>query len=112
MSHITRTIVLSLALATAGAPAAVAQQQDLRNPDNRGGGAYQDYRGADAKGAPTDAGTNVVVVKAPPTTTEPASGIDWADAGIGAGGLLGVTLIGLGGTLIVVQRRHRVPAQH
>jgi hypothetical protein len=36
----------------------------------------------------------------------PASGIDWGDAGLGAGGLLGVTLIGLGGTLLVLHRRH------
>ena len=34
-----------------------------------------------------------------------AGGIDWADAGLGAGSLLGITLIGLGGALFIVHRR-------
>jgi hypothetical protein len=36
-----------------------------------------------------------------------AGGFDWADAGIGAAGLLGVLLLGLGIALAVVHHRHR-----
>ena len=118
--RITRTAALALALAAMGAPAALAQDlrmpdtrdaspaepvvldQDLRNADQRDVTPPQDFRGADATGAPTQ-GSAVVVVRAPEAA--PASGIDWGDAGIGAGGLLGMTLIGLGGTLLVLHRR-------
>ncbi len=119
--RITRTAALALALAAIGAPSALAQDlrmpdtrdgspgvpvvvdRDLRNADQRDVTPPQDFRGADAAGAPTD-GRTVVVVRAPEAV--PASGIDWGDAGLGAGGLLGVTLIGLGGTLLVLHRRH------
>ena len=123
MSRITRTIALTLALGALTASPASAQ--DLRMPDTRdaaGGGqpyqqrssaephetpAAQDLRGADALGAPTEGNAGVVVLKAPPAA-EPATGIDWGDAGIGAGGLLGLTLIGLGGTLVILHRRQRI----
>ena len=100
--------------------------QDLRNPDTRdaaqGSGIYapmrpedqaqppQDLRSPDtrdfAEGRGTYNSPDVVVVKAPVPAPEPtATGIDWADVGIGAGGLLAASLIALGGTLLVVQRR-------
>jgi len=45
--------------------------------------------------------------------TTPSGGFDWGDAGIGAGGMLALTLIGLGGTLTVTHRRnHRIRNQH
>jgi hypothetical protein len=69
--------------------------QDLRNPDTR------DF--ADGRG--TYNAPKVVVVKASPVAPSTATGIDWQDVGIGAGGLLGASLIALGGTLLVVQRR-------
>jgi hypothetical protein len=71
--------------------------QDLRNPDTvdlaTGRGAYNS--------------PEVVVVDLPKPVSAPVSagGIDWADAGLGAGSLLGITLIGLGGTLFIVHRR-------
>ena len=72
------------------------QARDLRNPDTR------DY----AEGRGTYNAPDVVVVHAPAPVAEPtATGIDWEDVGIGAGGLLGASLIALGGTLLVVQRR-------
>jgi hypothetical protein len=37
-----------------------------------------------------------------------SSGFDWGDAGVGAGALLSLTLIGLGGVLAVTRRRHAV----
>jgi hypothetical protein len=42
-----------------------------------------------------------------------AGGFDWGDAGIGAGGMLALTLIGLGGALTATRRRnHRIHHQH
>jgi hypothetical protein len=40
--------------------------------------------------------------------TSGGGGLDWGDAGIGAGGLLGLILLALGGTLAVMHRRQRV----
>ena len=42
-------------------------------------------------------------------TTESSSGFDWGDAGIGAGAALAVTMIGLGGVLVLSARRNRRP---
>jgi hypothetical protein len=52
----------------------------------------------------------VMIVKVP-QPVQPEGGIDWADVGIGAGGLLGLMLLGLGGSLAVVHRRqtHATP---
>ena len=70
--------------------------QDLRHPDT------VDF----ANGRGTYNSPEVVVVKAPEPVAQPTSGgIDWADAGLGAGSLLGITLIGLGGALFIVHRR-------
>lgn len=43
----------------------------------------------------------------PAPVSEPTSagGVDWEDVGIGAGGLLGLSLIALGGGLVIVHRR-------
>jgi hypothetical protein len=42
-----------------------------------------------------------------------SSGFDWGDAGIGAGSMLALTLIGLGGVLAATNRRGRqTQAQH
>jgi hypothetical protein len=74
-------------------------QQDLRSPDTR------DY--ADGRG--TFNAPEVTVVK----ETEPAppsAGIDWGDAGIGAGGMLGLSLLALGSILAVVHRRQSAAA--
>jgi hypothetical protein len=72
--------------------------QDMRNPDT------VDY----ANGRGTFNAPEVVVVDAPAPVAEPVTaGIDWEDVGIGAGGLLGVTLVGLGGALALVHRRGR-----
>jgi hypothetical protein len=74
-------------------------QQDLRSPDTR------DY--ADGRG--TFNAPEVTVVR----ETEPAppsAGIDWGDAGIGAGGMLGLILLALGSSLAVVHRRQSAAA--
>jgi hypothetical protein len=70
--------------------------QDLRSPDT------VDY----ANGRGTYNSPEVVVVGAPAPVAQPtAGGVDWEDVGIGAGGLLGLSLIALGGGLVVVHRR-------
>jgi hypothetical protein len=71
--------------------------QDLRSADTR------DY----AEGRGTYNAPAVVVVDAPEPVAPPttAGGLDWMDVGIGAGGLLGAALIGLGGALAIVHRR-------
>jgi hypothetical protein len=49
---------------------------------------------------------HVVVVKDTKPVAQPvADGIDWADIGLGAGGVMALSLIALGGGLIVVHRR-------
>jgi hypothetical protein len=125
-SHrLTRIAAVTVALAATAAPAAHGQPQDLRGPDARDAaqhrGIYepmrpqdqaqpQDLRNPDtvdyADGRGTYNAPDVVVVEAPKPAPEPtATGIDWEDVGIGAGGLLGASLLALGGALLVVQRR-------
>jgi hypothetical protein len=135
-SRLTRSTVVGLAIAAFAAPtalavpidfqtpdtikahAAVEQKQDLRSPDTRDAATRvepkQDLRSPDARDASEGRGTytapDVMVVKVPEPV--PADGgIDWADAGIGAGGLLALMLLGLGGSLAVVHRRqaHAMP---
>jgi hypothetical protein len=110
--RITHTAAVALAIAAAGAPIASADpapyrdgyepitaeaRQDLRHPDTR------DY----AEGRGSYNSPDVVVIDSPAPAAEPTStgGVDWADVGIGAGGVLAVSLIGLGGALAVVHRR-------
>jgi hypothetical protein len=130
--RLTRSTAVCLALAALAAPTALAdphaadvharaeaaQKQDLRSPDARDAAtraeAKQDLRSPDARDASEGRGTytapNVTVVKVPEPVPA-AGGIDWADAGIGAGGLLALMLLGLGGSLTVVHRRqaHATP---
>jgi hypothetical protein len=117
-SRLTRPAALGLALAALAAPTAGAQQ-DLRSPDARDAAQAaearqdqpaQDLRSPDARDAGEGRGTfnapEVTVVKV--TDPSPASGgLDWGDAGIGAGGLLGLILLGLGSALAVVHHRQR-----
>src|SRR3954465_5177416 len=87
--RLTRSATLGLALAALAAPAAGAQQQDLRSPDTRdpreAARAPQDLRSPDTRDAaagrsPHDS-PQVVIVRAQPQPA-PADGLDWADAGI------------------------------
>lgn len=126
--RLTRIATLALAIGALSAPTAIAQQ-DLRSPDaidaaqqarrnlrspNDAAGtaeAQQDQRSPDARDAADGRGAyntpEVVFLKAPhPVHT---GGLHWADAGIGAGALLGLILLALGGALLVVHRRHARP---
>ena len=109
--------------------------QDLRSPDAREAAtaarpadngtsptgqqlAAQDMRSPDARDAADGRGTfsapemMVVKVREPapaPVATTTSSGIDWGDASLGAGGLLGLTLLAAGGSFVLVRRRHATP---
>jgi hypothetical protein len=112
-----RTATLALAICALAVPTAAAQQ-DLRSPDARDAAmaaqAPQDLRSPDARDAADGRGSfnapEVTVVKV--LESSPSGGLDWGDVGIGAGGLLGLILVGLGGTLVVMHRRQvrRKPA--
>jgi len=113
--HLIHTAALGLAVAAVAAPVAAAQQ-DLRSPDaaDAAHGAalqqVQDNRSPDARDAAEGRGTfsapRVTVVK----VTEPLAGsvndgLDWGDAGIGAGAVLALVLLAVGGALMVTHRR-------
>ena len=110
-SRVTTTATICLALAATGAVPAFGQQQDLRSPDARDTAQISqdlrspDARDADAGRSTADAPEMTVVTLAQPAPSQPG-GIDWGDAGIGAGGLLAVAVIGLGAGFAVLHRRH------
>ena len=122
--RITRSAALGLTLAALAAPTAGAVPADLRSPDARDAalaakaatGPRQDLRSPDARDLAAGRGTfsapevTVVKVSEPAPTAPTAGGLDWTDAGIGAGGMLGLVLIGVGGALVIVRRTHDRPA--
>jgi hypothetical protein len=116
MSHhrLTRSAAIGLALAALAAPTATAQQQDLRSPDARDAALAaqtppRDLRSPDTRDAAAGRGTfnapHVTVINVPQSTPT-AGGMHWADAGIGAGALLALITLGVGGSIVVVRRRH------
>jgi hypothetical protein len=121
-NRLTRSAALGLTLAALAAPTAGAQQ-DLRSPDARDAARAaelaqdqpgRDLRSPDARDAAEGRGSfnapdvTVVKVSEPPSS---GGGIDWADAGIGAGGVLGLILIALGSTLAITHRRQNAPGR-
>jgi hypothetical protein len=101
-SHpITRTAGLALAIAALAAPSALASNppQNLVSPD------AQDA----AAGRGTFSAPEVTVVKVPTVATDNGSdgGIQWTDAGIGAGGMLGIIALAGGTTALVTHRPRR-----
>ena len=131
-TRISRIAVTALAVTALGASTAAAQPADLRTPDAVDAGSAvvvkkTDLRSPDAVDAgaaataksmtdlrtpdAVDHGLGRGTFSAPDVTvvkvTEPVStGFDWGDAGIGAGGLLGLALIALGGMLAISHHRH------
>jgi len=117
--RLTRTAALGLTLAALAAPTAAAQQ-DLRSADARDAARTsslagttstprQDLRPPDtrdyAEGRGTFNAPEVTVVKLAQPAPAGDGGIDWGDVGIGAGSVLGLALLALGGTFAVVHRR-------
>jgi hypothetical protein len=114
-SRFTRTATLGLAVAAVAAPTAAARPPvDLRSPDAvdaaNAAQVRQDLRSPDAVDAAAGRGTfsapRVTVVKVTQPSQAGPGGLDWGDAGIGAGATLAIVLLGVGGSLIVVHRRH------
>ncbi len=107
-SHrITRTAGVALSIAALAAPSALASDtpQSLVSPDAQDATA----------GRGTFSAPEVTVVKVPAVATDNGSGggIQWTDAGVGAGGMLGIILLA-GGTATLVAhrpRRHATAAQ-
>jgi hypothetical protein len=56
---------------------------------------------------PVNVSTRAIPSVRPPSSAAPSSGFDWGDAGIGAGSILALTLIGVGGALAAINRRGR-----
>jgi hypothetical protein len=57
---------------------------------------------------PDPSGASFTVPQSPVVRiTAPASGFDWGDAGIGAAGGVALAMLGLGGGLVISQRRPR-----
>ena len=118
--RLTRSTALCLALAAVAAPTAAAAQQDLRNPDTRdaarssqqapANSPSQDLRSPDTRDAAEGRGTIhspevTTVIKVPQASPTADAGLDWGDTGIGAAGMLGLILLGLGVALTVTHRR-------
>src|SRR6188472_3442183 len=121
MSHrlFTHTAAVGLAVAAVSAPVA-AGSVDLRSPDAvdaaRAAAVHntQDLRSPDTRDNAAGRGTfnapRVTVVRVAQPSQVTSGGFDWGDAGIGAGGVLALVLIAVGGSLMVTHRRHRGPA--
>lgn len=78
------------------AAAAATGSKDLRMPDT--------VDAANGRGPAT--APDITVVKVPTPAPAPSSGgVDWADAGIGAGGALAMIVLAGGSALAVVHRR-------
>jgi hypothetical protein len=113
--RLARSAALGLALAALAAPTASAKHVDLRSQMGTSSLAgttspapRQDLRSPDARDAAEGRGTfsapEVTVLKVTEPDAPPSAGIDWGDAGIGAGGMLGLILLALGSILAVGHR--------
>jgi hypothetical protein len=117
-----RSAALGLTVALLAAPAAGAVPADLRGPDARDAAKAaavqqdrprQDLRTPDARDQAAGRGTfnapEVTVVKvAEPAPAAPGGGLDWADAGLGAGGMLGLVLGAIASVVMGVHHRKSV----
>ena len=99
-SHrIIRAAGLAVSIAALAAPSASASNtpQTLMSPD------AQDA----AAGRGTYSAPEVTVIKVPAAGTNDSGGFQWTDAGVGAGGMLGVIVLAGGCAALVTQRPHR-----
>lgn len=120
-SHLRKTLTVAVAAAAVAAPAAQAGQ-DLRSPDTRDAGAsvtYRDLRAPDTRDAAVvvrqdmrspdarDAGLPVRHggPRPVPAAAGRSGGFDWGDAGVGAGVIAALVLLGLTGTAAAHRRR-------
>lgn len=115
-----RSAALGLTFAALAASTAAAGPADLRSPDTRDAApaaqVQQDLRTPDVRDAAAGRGTfnapEVTVVRLQRPASVADDGIDWGAAGLGAGSLLGLIVLGAAGAVAVVHRRHHDPARH
>jgi hypothetical protein len=103
--RITTTAAVILSLAAAGAPTATATVSATNPATTANQPPASAYSRPDKSmiraSTPGSAPQAVVRIQTSP------NGFDWGDAGIGAAGGLALAMIGLGGALVVSQRRPR-----
>lgn len=117
MRHIllglTKRAAPALVVGALAAPTAGAQSvQDMRSPDARDAATHAqsnlDLRSPDVRDAARGRGTasapQIVVMKVSRPQVSGSGGLDWTDAGIGAGAVFGLVLLGAGATLVVAHR--------
>jgi hypothetical protein len=94
--RITTAVVVSLGFAMSAAPA-LAYPSDL-TPN-----------GSEVPAGSPSVSGQTTVPAAPPTIVRvsASNGFDWGDAGIGAGGAVALTILGVGGALVASNRRGR-----
>ena len=103
--RITTTAAVMLSLAAAGAATATASVTST-NPattSNQPPASVYDRPDREMIPATTPGSAPQAVVR----IQTPPNGFDWGDAGIGAAGGLALAMIGVGGALVVSQRRPR-----
>jgi hypothetical protein len=98
-------VITGAALALALVVPSGAAAQDLRSPDARDATTSQDLRSPDARDAATRAPVGHEPIPAPRIVRITPDQFDWGDAGIGAGGTLGLLLIATGAGMALVRRR-------
>jgi hypothetical protein len=114
MRHIlcglTKWAAPALVVGALAAPTAGAQSvQDMRTPDARDAAtrvqSSPDLRSPDVRDAAQERGTastpQIVVMKVSRPQVSGSGGFDWADAGIGAGAVSGLVLLGVGAALVI-----------
>ena len=101
--------------ASSSGESATAPRQILPNPDNQppaSGSAAVDSSTASTLPHGVQYSSTQANTPSTPSTVRlvpaaPNTGFDWGDAGIGAGGAFALTMIGIGGALVLSSRRHR-----
>lgn len=94
-------VVVTLALATSGAPASARPFDINANGSEVPAGSPSMFAHATPPSRPVSPPATIVRV------TAPNNGFDWGDAGIGAAGGFALSMVALGGALAVSQSRAR-----
>jgi hypothetical protein len=107
VKRLASVFVLALVISATAATAASARPTDAVGASVSDPAAYA----TDETAVSSYATPNSILGPSEPSdstaSANPNSGFDWGDAGIGAGAAFAVTMIGLGGLLVVSSRRHR-----
>ena len=111
--NLPRLLTTFAAVVALAVPASAGAYTDLRNPDSKDvaaatqahDGDPSDLRNPDSRDVSSTQRVAAPAPQAPTVADEP--GFDWGDAGIGAGAVLGLTLITLSVMFGVVHRRNR-----